>query len=424
MLNQKITQIVVSKFFDKHTIDSIGYNFLTQILLLLSPITINIYTIRTVGVDTYGHFVFYQAFFLFFSIFLNTGFSQDGLRDLSKTFHDHSLFSHCLSTLISAKLIYLCLSCLICCFIYFIFDDFHSLLFLCCCSYLIYYFFDFSILYQAIYQVNIFLKIVFFSTISSISLVLLFLHTTHDIYLIPLCITFPYIIFQSYNLFFFIRKKNIELELDLYHGIGKIKNNFTLMIANFLVLGYTKGVFLILGLCLDMKSVGIFSIAEQIYRAFLAVINRIAISFSPILVQELEEKKYNQVFERFKKIFLFIIFLSLCSIAMIVLSGKEILIFFLHSMNYITAYNILLISSWNIFFISVSSLCAVQFFINNNNNKIFFKYSVVSSLLGLPFIGLSVHYFDLYGAIISYSFVEFSVMVYFLLKFFLFFKQL
>ncbi|WP_419777004.1 oligosaccharide flippase family protein [Malaciobacter marinus] len=385
-----------------------------QLFLLLIPITINIYLLRTISLDIYGKLIFFQAIFNFLSVLINSGLSNDSLRDLSKHIKN-SNFSIKLNEYINAKLFYMILSLIICIFIGF-FAKFNETLFYVSFLYLLYFFFDFTIFYQVINRLKLNLLILIFSYLSTVICLFSFVKEDTDILIVPLISTLPYIILNLVILIYIFKKRSLYFKLDFLLLIFKLKSNMKYMISNLISSIITKGIYIFIGIFLDMKSVAIYSVLDQIVRAPLIFINRISSLFTPKLVNVYNKYGLNQMQLLFIKYFMYVFFLSLFIILILSLL-ESLLLPFLLKENYQENIKHLYFSILIIIpLISLSSLCALQYFVNLHKESILFKFSIYFLLVGFPFIVLNMYVYELKGLVFSYIFVEVLAFIYYLKK--------
>lgn len=202
-----------------------------QLLLLLIPITVNIYLLRIISLDVYGQFIFYQSVFNFLSILINSGLENDSLRDLS--FHyGKEKFIIKLNEYISAKLFYLGLS-IIFCLIMSLNNNFNNILFYVSFTYLFYFFFDFMILYQVMDKIGTNLNINLVSFLFTVCGLFLFVQNDSDIIYVPLIATIPFIIINFLVLSLILKKNSFFFKFNISLLICKIKNNLKIMVSNY-----------------------------------------------------------------------------------------------------------------------------------------------------------------------------------------------
>ncbi|MFV0563975.1 oligosaccharide flippase family protein [Malaciobacter mytili] len=202
-----------------------------QLLLLLIPITVNIYLLRIISLDVYGQFIFYQSVFNFLSILINSGLANDSLRDLS--FHyGKEKFIIKLNEYISAKLFYLGLS-IIFCLIMSLNNNFNNILFYVSFTYLFYFFFDFMILYQVMDKIGTNLNINLVSFLFTVCGLFLFVQNDSDIIYVPLIATIPFIIINFLVLSLILKKNSFFFKFNISLLICKIKNNLKIMVSNY-----------------------------------------------------------------------------------------------------------------------------------------------------------------------------------------------
>ncbi|AXH14305.1 hypothetical protein CP985_02970 [Malaciobacter mytili LMG 24559] len=385
-----------------------------QLLLLLIPITVNIYLLRIISLDVYGQFIFYQSVFNFLSILINSGLANDSLRDLS--FHyGKEKFIIKLNEYISAKLFYLGLS-IIFCLIVSLNNNFNNILFYVSFTYLFYFFFDFMILYQVMDKIGTNLNINLVSFLFTVCGLFLFVQNDSDIIYVPLIATIPFIIINFLVLSLILKKNSFFFKFNISLLICKIKNNLKIMVSNIISAIVTKGIFIFIGIFLDMRAVAVYSVLDQIVRAPLIFINRYSSLFTPKITSKILLNDLVGVKLLFSKIFMSVLLLSISTIIILMQLSDFILPFFLKENYNETIKTLFFIMLLCIPLISLSSLCSVQYHINLHNEYLIFRYSLFLLFLGFPLILLFMYLFQIYGLIICYITIEFLVTLYFFIK--------
>lgn len=385
-----------------------------QLLLILIPITVNIYILRTISLDIYGQFIFFQSIFNFLSILVNSGLANDSLRDLSLHYGKEQ-FTEKLNEYISAKLFYLGISVLLCLFLS-LNSKFNDSLFFLSFLYLLYFFFDFMILYQVINKIGINLVIIFISFLSTLIGLYLFVQKDSDIVYVPIIATIPFITINFLVFIFILKKNSFLFKFSINTLFFKVRNNLKLMLSNIISAIVTKGIYVFIGIFLDMKAVAIYSVLDQIIRAPLIFINRYSSLFTPKIIVKISANNVNEIQQLFSKIFTSVLLISIFTIIILMSLSDLTLTFFLKENFNEEIKTLFFVMLYCIPMISLSSLCAIQYHVNLHNDYLIFKYSIFLLLLGFPLILLSMYFFDIYGLIISYVIIEFLVMIYFLIK--------
>lgn len=385
-----------------------------QLLLILIPMSVNIYLLRVISLDAYGQFIFYQSVFNFLSILVNSGLANDSLRDLALNYGKNKFISK-LNEYISAKLFYLGISAILCLLLS-LNSRFDGILFYISFTYLLYFFFDFMILYQVMDKIGTNLSITFISFIATLLGLFLFVQNDSDIVYVPLIATIPFVSINFLVLIAILRKNSFFFKFNISTLVFKVKNNLKLMISNIISAIVTKGIYIFIGIFLDMRAVAIYSVLDQIVRAPLIFINRYSSLFTPKITSKIASNNIIGTKILFSKIFTSVLFLSIFTMGLLMALSDFILPFFLKGSYNDSIKTLFYIMLWCIPMISLSSLCAVQYHINLHNDYLIFRYSIFLLFLGFPAILLCMYLFQIYGLIVGYVIVEFLVMLYFFIK--------
>ena len=391
-----------------------------QFILILLPTTVNVYLIKTVSFELYGKFIFFLSLFNFLSILINSGLANDSLRDLSRAFDNYIVdgskeFDTRMNEYIGIKLFYLSISFILCFFLSFI-NIFHDRLFYCLFVYLIYFSLDFLIFYQVINKLATYMCISLVSFISSVILLFFFIHQDADIYYVSFLVTLPFIILNMSLLIFNLIRLKFRLNFSADTIKTKVKNNYKLMFSNISSAVVSKGVYLFIGTVLGVGEVAVYSVLDQICRAPLIFINRLSSLYTPRIVNAISQNNYTLVKTIFSNIFIKILTLALATCFILSSVSHIILPFFIKDgyMDFGRIMPLFIIMLSIIPSISLSSLCAMQYYLNLKNDMIIYKYSILLLLFGMPFIFLSASLYKLFGLALSYAIVEAFVLIYFL----------
>ncbi|QMV13004.1 Polysaccharide biosynthesis protein [Vibrio spartinae] len=392
-----------------------------QFFLILLPMSVNVYLLKTVSFELYGKFIFFLSLFNFLSILTNSGLANDSLRDLSNAFNRYmdkfecEEFNRKMSEYISIKLFYLAISFLLCFLLSFV-HVFHEPLFYCLLIYLVYFCLDFFIFYQIINKMHYYVFIMIFSFSMSILLLFYFVHNDKDIYYVSFIVTLPFICLNLIFLLYNLHVLNFCIDINMRAFVRKVKNNYRLMFTNITSALVTKGIYLFIGSALGVREVAIYSVLDQICRAPLIFINRLSTLYTPKLVQAISQNNQYMLQNIFSKVFFKILILSL-SVCLFLAVSSKIILPFLIDKQYLSFEQIIplfLLMLVIIPSISLSSLCAMQYYLNMNNDLIIYRYSMALLILGLPFIVICAALFNLSGLILSYVCVELFALLYFL----------
>ncbi|WP_169739348.1 lipopolysaccharide biosynthesis protein [Vibrio rhizosphaerae] len=392
-----------------------------QFFLILLPMSVNVYLLKTVSFELYGKFIFFLSLFNFLSILTNSGVANDSLRDLSSAFNryidkfESEEFNKKMSEYIGIKLFYLTLSFLLC-FLLSFFDVFHEPLFYCLFIYLVYFCLDFFIFYQIINKMIHYVFVMISSFSISILSLFYFIHGDKDIYYVSFVVTLPFICLNFILLLYNLYVLNFRININMGSFVQKVKNNYRLMFTNITSALVTKGIYLFIGSALGVREVAIYSVLDQICRAPLIFINRLSTLYTPKIVQVISQNNKFMLQGVFSKVFFRILILSLSVCVFLAVSSKIILPFLIDE-QYLSFEEIIplfLLMLMIIPSISLSSLCAMQYYLNMKNDLIIYRYSIALLILGLPFIVICASLFNLSGLILSYVFVELLALLYFL----------
>ena len=394
---------------------------IVQFFLILIPMSVNVFLLKTVSFELYGKFIFFLSLFNFLSILTNSGLANDSLRDLSDAFNGYidnvrcEEFNKKMSEYIGIKFFYLTISFLLCLFLSFI-HIFHEALFYCLFIYLVYFCLDFFIFYQVINKMKHYVFVVIFSFSFSICLLFYLVNDDKDIYYVPFIVTLPFICSNFIFIFCNLKLLKFRININKSSFVKKIKSNYRLMFTNITSALVTKGVYLFIGSVLGVREVAIYSVLDQICRAPLIFINRLSTLYTPKIVKAVSKNNQHDLKNIFSKAFFIILILSL-SVCTLLAISSEIILPFLIDKKYLYLESILPLFYFMLLIIpliSLSSLCAMQYYLNINNDFMIYRYSIALLFLGLPFIVIFTTLFNLSGLVFSYVFIEFLALLYFL----------
>jgi len=385
-------------------------NFLSlsvlQALNMLLPLLTLPYLVRVLGIENFGLINFAVATIMYFNILVSFGFELSATREISLHQNDSKKLSEIFSSVMVIKFFLALISFIILTILVLSINIFfqHALL----------YFITFGIVFgnllfpswffqgmermKYITYINVIVKVGFTLLIFAV------VKTKDDYIYVPLFNTLGAIIGGIYSLWLVFKIFNITIIFPNFNMILKqAKESYQFFLSRVANNGSRYLVTTIIGLYFGNTLVGYYSMVEKLFYAFMSLAGIVSQTIFPYM-----SRTKNIVF--FKKLFVFIIGISIVVLIPIMYFNEELLLFVFHVKDEILSNIFIIVFSGSIFgimstLIGYPLLAAFGYIKYANNSLIYasiiyviyiliatyiFKdiYLLASSLIVYPFVGL------------------------------------
>jgi O-antigen/teichoic acid export membrane protein len=198
--------------------------------------------------------------------------------------------------------------------------------------------------------------------------------------------------------------KKIIVERVIF--IRLIKNSLPYLFSGLFINFFMKIDLVMIKNLLNNKDAGIFAASVRLTEIWYFIPGIIQSTFFPNLVKNKDNITYDdKIIKLYKLMILFSVFIIITTI----LTGK-ILIINLFGVEFVDAYNPLIIHIWCLLFVSISVIRNSSLYAHNNS-KIFFKITMLGAILNLILCYLLIRKYGIIGAsiatVISYFVVSY-----------------
>lgn len=271
-----------------------------QILNYVIPFVTLPYLSRILAVDKFGLIFFAQAIMDYFTRFVDFGFNQSGVRELSINRDYKENVDKIFSSIFFAKLGLLFFSFVVLSIVICVFDKFRN-------DYLIYYFTFLSVIgnvllsswfFQGIEKMKF---ITFFNIITrSISLICIFsfVKLQEDYLLVPLFNSLGLLIAGIVSLITIITRFKVNLQIpQITDVINKLKESSEYFLSSISIGLYQSTNAFFLGLCVSTTMVAYYVSAQKIYLAIYFIYYPFYNAFFPYMSKNKDIKFFKKVFK-------------------------------------------------------------------------------------------------------------------------------
>ena len=408
------------KFFKKLKNNHLVKNFLSFLFVqgvnyLYLIITIP-YLIRVLGADRFGLIIFAQTFIQYFNIFTEYGFHLSATREISLNRENKALLNKIFNSVILAKLILLIIAFLVMTFIVLIFPKFRKDMEI--------YFFTFGIVigqvffpiwfFQGMEKMEYIMYLNFISKLTSILLILAFIHKSVDYIYVPIFNSVGSILAAVISLIICFKIFKLKLEkISLKEAIERLKEGVHLFFSKVGINMYKNSSILFLGFFTNNTIVGYFAVAKKIMdlvNSISAVISEVIFPYTVKLINLDLTKAINFL----KKIEVLIIFYNLIIGFVIFLFSKEITLLIVGHYSYITFLSLRFFAFVPL--IIGINVPAVHVLLANNLDKLFSKIILLGGMIDVFLNILLIKVFSYIGScmavIITETFVTCTLIIY------------
>lgn len=260
----------------KNIIFNLSNLSILQLINILLPFIIMPYLIKVLGADLYGLIIFVQILITYFSVIINFGFDISATKQISINRTINFSLSRIVSSIISTKLFLFlcCIPVLLILYLSIPILQLHKKLFFFSCIILIADILNLVWYFQGIEKMKYLTYINLLSKSVSTLLVLVFINSEEDYFLIPLFLNGSMILGNIIGIIFILKNHNIDLKRTSLNNIFKeIKISFPFFFSKASSLILTKTNNLVLGLYVGYSSVAFYDVAEKIIGALIIPFN-------------------------------------------------------------------------------------------------------------------------------------------------------
>lgn len=383
-----------------------------QIGLYLIPLISSPYVIHVVGLEKFGKYAFFQAVIGVLSVCISYGFIQSGVKDISTSKNINQINIE-FSAIFYSKLIGLLFAVLIALSLLMV-DKFwlERDIYLWSLLLLLRFFLDASYVFQGIER----LKDYAFTNVAGSFLVVVFLlmiiRDETDYIFLPIVFHVPRIAASLASYYILsARFKIAPVYFDIRNVANKMKSNFMFFLSNVFIIIYSKTTTILLGVLVSDTAVGAFAIAEQLMSAYNNIQGNVSAVYYPQVVKGFTESlRKGEAIAR-ECIFLMLI-LSISAVVFTQFFAYE-LIFALFGTAADEASLAFKIISFNLISIQLSSILGIQILLTLRGSREILLVSIWASLFNVAIGYFLIHHFQLLGAVLSVTIVEFLIAIYY-----------
>ncbi|MFQ5736839.1 MAG: oligosaccharide flippase family protein [Thermodesulfobacteriota bacterium] len=386
-----------------------------QFGLYFIPLVTIPYIVKTVGIENYGKYVFFQAVIGFLAVIINYGFIQTGVRDISvcKTLREINseyssiLYSKLLGTTVAAAIGALL----------FLHPKFRGEYLLYSLSFfsLLVFFLDTTFVYQGIEKLKDYVNISMVGNVAVLVLLFAVVRRPEDYIYLPLVFAGPRIAAYLAAVYLLFRRFRILPDTFSIRAIGgKLRSNFNIFATNISAILYTRATQIMLGLMAGNEYVGYYAIADQLVFAYSNIQGKISTVYQPQIAQGFKDDFKAGVVKARENIYI----ISLVAIAGFLFTQffAYDLLFVLFGENASHSATILRLLSLNFITMHLSYVLAMQVLLSLYKDRDILKPSIYAAVMNLTLGSVLIYYFRHTGAAVSVTFIEVLVFFYFYAK--------
>ncbi|HAO92845.1 MAG: hypothetical protein A2X99_08955 [Deltaproteobacteria bacterium GWB2_55_19] len=393
-----------------------GVNLIViQLGLYALPLVTIPYTVKTVGIENYGKYAFFQAVAGLLSVVAGYGFVQTGVRDISMS-EDLKCLNSEYSAVMFSKLMALAFSVIIALPLLFL-RRFSSEpeLFMYSLLTLVAVFLDTSFVYQGIEKLKDFVHMSLVGNIVVIVLLFALVRDESGYRLLPLVFTLPRVTAYLASIALLRVRFNISLSLPGFRTVlKKMRVNFNFFVSNIFIILYTRATAVFLGVFAGDAAVGYYSLADQLTYAYSNIQGKVSTVYQPQTMQAFSDS-LSKGREAARE--------SIFAVSIMALSGflftqfftEEILTVFF-STEALPAVLPLRLLSLNFITIHISSILGMQVLLAMYRDKEILRPSVYAALLNATLGCAAIYLWGATGAAASVAAIECLILVYFIKK--------
>ena len=290
---------IKTKFFNNRKVAE-NYFFMTfsQGANLLIGLLLYPYLIRTLGVEVYGTYIFILSIIQIFNIFITFGFSMPAVKKFSMNPNNAEIKSQTLSEMFTAQIcLFVCCGIILSALIFFIpFVRTNYLLYIIIFLTTLITIFSPDSYFHGLQKMKLATNINLAAKLLTIPLIFIFVKSPSDLFSYALIVSVLPILGAFFAFYYmkFVDKNRIRLV-----SFSKIKPVFSEAMPFFgtIALGKIKqeAVTLIIGTCLDMRSVAFWDLANKIVSIPRITTNSINDAIFPSVINDLPKERVRKI---------------------------------------------------------------------------------------------------------------------------------
>lgn len=271
-----------------------------QALNLLLPLLTIPYLLRVLGVSNFGLVVFAQSFIYYFAILLDYGFDYSATREIAINKKNKNIVTEIFSVVMQIKMLFIVISFLVMSLIINYFDRFNS-------NINLYYVTFIYLIGNAMFPVWYFLghedmKFVTYINVIAKGIfticIFIFINKSDDYIYVPLLNGLGYIIAGTASLLLIHKKYKQTFKFCKLKTITKyLKDSTGYFFSRLSVSMFTTSNVFVLGMFVDMITVGYFSVAEKLYNAVRGFYGPVSTTLYPYISKTKDVQFYKKVFK-------------------------------------------------------------------------------------------------------------------------------
>lgn len=335
----------------KQLIENFASLSFLQIFNMLIPLFTTPYLVRVLGVENFGLITFAVSISMYFHIITNFGFDISIPRKIANNRDDFNKVSELFFTVITIKIILMFISFLFFALLIFLIDRLNQ-------DYFIYFLSFGVVLGNVLFPVWFFQGVEKMKYISSINIItrsfftlmiFVVVNDTDDIIYVPLLNSIGHIVAGIYSLILIYRKFPMIFKFPTKNNLlTELKDSFEVFISRISNKGSRFFAITIIGLSFGNYILGLYTIVEKLYYAFLSIAGVVSQTIYPYMC-----RTRNLVF--FKKILIIVISTSFI-VLFPILYYRELILSFIFNINDATLSLFFLIIFIGAFFGTISIL--------------------------------------------------------------------
>lgn len=281
---------IISNFFSLSVLQALN--------VFLPLITIP-YLLRVLGIETFGLVVFAQSFIYYFAIFIDYGFDYSATREVSINRDNKNKVAEIFSVVMQIKMLFVVISFVVMTLIINYFDQFNS-------NINLYYITFIYVIGNAMFPIWYFLGHEDMKFVTYINLIakgsftifiFIFINNSDDYMYVPLLNGLGYIIAGIVSLLLIFKKYKQKFRFYNIKIVRKyLKDSTDYFFSRLSVSMFTTSNVFVLGMFVDMITVGFFSVAEKLYNAVRGLYGPVSTTLYPYISNKKDVYFYKKVF--------------------------------------------------------------------------------------------------------------------------------
>lgn len=393
-----------------------GINLIViQLGLYLIPLVTVPYIVRTVGIENYGKYAFFQAVMGLLAVVGNYGFVQTGVRDISVSENIATVnleFSNIFYSKFVAFLAAFVIGLALLSFSRF---SAESELYIYSLLYLVPVLLDTSFVYQGIEKLKDFVNVNIVGSVATLLIMLWAIREEGDYRYLPAVFNVPRIIVYLISiLLLYLRYRISPIKLDLAGVREKMRSNLNFFTSNIFIILYTRATSVFLGLFTNDTYVGYYTIADQLTYAYSNIQGKVSTVYQPQAIQAFKNGLLQGRALARESVLAVSIIAASGFLFTQFFAGETLSILFKAGAHHSEIP--LRILSLNFITIHLSSIFGMQILLALYKDKDILKPSIYAALFNITVGCASIYFYKDIGAAASMAAIEFFIFMYFYIK--------